>query len=180
MPGFLDRIREEIDRGVVQIGTRSRQLLESTQIRSQIRLLQNRRAEGIAELGQVVYQMARQGIIHHSRLAPYVSTLEQIDQQVAVLEEQLRKGQETAEAALRAARAGAPAFAYCTCGEALKETSKFCPRCGQDVREIVQRAAATRAAAPSLTPGLCPACGTAVGATAKFCPVCGQPLAQGG
>jgi len=174
MPGFLDMIRQEIDRGIVQIGARSRQLVETTQIRSQIRLLQSRKDQGIKELGEVVYEMLRQGAFDQTKVEPYVTVIRQLDEQLIHLEEQLRKTQEASQMALRAARA--PAFAYCTCGEPLKETSKFCPRCGQDVRAIVEQAR-LRAPAGQRT---CPSCGTAVGAAPRFCPTCGYALTQGG
>lgn len=174
MPGFLGMIRHEIDRGIVQIGARSRQLVEATQIRSQLRLLQSRKDQGIRELGQIVYEMLRQGTFDQTRVEQYVTVIRQLDEQVIHLEEQLRKAQEASQMALRAAQT--PAFAHCTCGESLKETSKFCPRCGQDVTGIVERA---RLRAPA-GQGTCPACGTLVGAAARFCPACGRALTQGG
>jgi ribosomal protein S27AE len=175
MPGFLDTLRHEIDRGIVQLGTRSRQLVEATQIRSQIRLLQSRRDQGTQELGQVVYEMLHQGDFDQSRIQPYITALEQINAQIASLEEQLRRSQEATQMALRAARP--PAFAYCTCGEPLKETSKFCPRCGQDVRAIVQQAAARASAVSQAAQKTCSSCGATAGPAARFCPVCGHALA---
>jgi ribosomal protein S27AE len=174
MPGFLDSIRQEIDRGLVQIGARSKQLLETTQVRSQIRLLQTRRDQGIQELGQVVYEMLRRGPLDQSRLDPYITVLQQIDAQIVSLEEQLQRAHEAAQMALMATRA--PAFAYCTCGGPLKETSRFCPRCGKDVTAIVQRATTQ----VQVGQRACPSCGTAVGPAVRFCPSCGQSLAQGG
>lgn len=170
MPGFLDLIRQEIDRGIVHFGTRSKALVETTQIRSHIRLLQTRREQGTQELGQVVYEMLRQGAFEQTRVDAYVTALRQVDDQIASLEKQMRS-QEAALTALRAARA--PAFAYCMCGEALKDTSKFCPRCGQDVQAIVAQAR-LRVPAGQKT---CPSCGAGANATARFCPSCGTALA---
>jgi len=179
MPGFLDSLRHQIDRWIVQLGTRFRYLVGTTQIRSQIRLLRSRRDEGTRELGQVVYEMLRQGSFDQSRVQPYITALEQIDAQIALLEEQLRRAQDATQMALRAARP--PAFAYCTCGEPLKETSKFCPRCGRDVRAIVQQAAeqatARASAAAQAAEKTCPSCGGTAGAAARFCPLCGHTLA---
>ncbi len=175
MPGFLETLRYEIDRGVVQLGTRSRQLVETAQIRSQIGLLQSRRGQGTQELGQVVYEIFRQGSFDQSGVRPYITALEQIDAHIATLEEQLRRSQDAAQMAMRTARA--PAFAYCTCGETLRETSKFCPRCGQDVRAIVQQAAARTSSAPQVAEKTCPSCGATAGPAARFCPVCGHALA---
>lgn len=173
MAGFLQRIREEIDRGVVQVGTRSRGLVETTQIRSQIRLLQSRKQQGTAELGEVVFKMLRQGPFDQARVEPYVTLLHQLDEQIVALEDKIREAREAAEAALRATRT--PAFAHCSCGEALREESRFCPRCGQDVTVIVEAARNP----PIHGRQSCPSCGAAAAEAARFCGACGTSLRAG-
>lgn len=176
MPGFLEFIQQELDRGIVKVGARSRQLVETTQIRSQIRLLQGRREEGVRELGEVVYKMFQQGPVDQERLTPYLTGLQQVDSQIATLETQLRTVQIATEQAINAGKPAA--FAHClTCGSPLKETTKFCPRCGQEVGEVVQRAAVRRQQVETKT---CPSCGADAAPTARFCPSCGTGLTQSG
>jgi RNA polymerase subunit RPABC4/transcription elongation factor Spt4 len=172
MSSFLDRVRQEIDRGVVTIGAKSKALLETTQLRSQIRLLQKQKEDGIKELGQLTYSMLGQGAVDNDRLAPYATALQALDAKISDLEEQVRRAEAAAASAARSPSVAA--FAHCDrCGAPLAETSRFCRSCGGDVTAVVEQAKARRQDATRA----CPSCGTTVGADVRFCPVCGQ--AQG-
>ncbi|MDR2786690.1 MAG: zinc ribbon domain-containing protein [Treponema sp.] len=63
-------------------------------------------------------------------------------------------------------RAAEPVCAFC--GTKLKETSKFCPKCG--LKRIRPEERNTAAAVP---PEKCPNCAFSIRATAKYCPKCG-------
>jgi RNA polymerase subunit RPABC4/transcription elongation factor Spt4 len=173
MAGFVDRVREEIDRGVASLSARSKALMETAQLRSRIRLLRRQREDRIRELGEVLYSMRDRWPPDIARVKPYFSGLEALDAEIAALEEQVRKKEAEAASAVRLA--AEPAFAYCPrCGNALKETSRFCSRCGRDVTATVEQVKARR---QTVNPA-CPSCGTVAGVGSKFCPNCGQALGE--
>jgi len=173
MPGFLDRVWQEVDRSVVSIGAKSKALFEATQLRSQIRLLQRQREDGVKELGELIYSMLRQGPVDSTRLSPYAAALQALDAKIASLEDQVRQVEVAAASAVSGS--ARTAFAHCAnCGAPLQETSRFCPSCGNDVIATIEQAKARRQAATRA----CPSCGTTVGLGARFCPTCGHALGE--
>ena len=60
------------------------------------------------------------------------------------------------------------------CGSPLKDSSKFCPKCGKAV--AVQPAAEQHTARPEPQTPKCAYCGAQLKATSKFCPKCGKTV----
>jgi hypothetical protein len=66
-----------------------------------------------------------------------------------------------------------------TCGTALKETARFCPRCGAAVEAKPEPASETAPGAP-VASNRCASCGAELPGDARFCGECGSSVAEAG
>jgi hypothetical protein len=57
MENFMNRLKKEIDRGVTIVGAKSKELLETTKIKSRISDLNNQKQQSLEEIGKLTYQM---------------------------------------------------------------------------------------------------------------------------
>jgi hypothetical protein len=57
MENFMNRLKKEIDRGVTIVGAKSKELLETTKIKSRISDLNTQKQQSLEEIGKLTYQM---------------------------------------------------------------------------------------------------------------------------
>lgn len=175
MPSFMDKLRGSVDQGVAFIGAKSKELLEVTQIRNAIRQMEQERAAQVQRLGESVYHLIKDGAFDPSTVAPLVESIDAVAVRITDAHDRITRMQEATRKTIEAARAFTEeAFASCTCGAPLRETSLFCPQCGRDVTQIV---ATQRRAAPA-APFACSRCGRSVPPGSRFCPSCGAHRAS--
>lgn len=136
MPGFFDKVKESLDKGVTAASIRSKELLETQQVKSKLGALQDQRKAALEELGTTVYGMVGSGGLDEASLRERCEAIASLDAQIAEKEEALRQIHARAEEALgKPGVAAAPAGGgFCSgCGTQLAEGAKFCPGCGQKV-----------------------------------------------
>lgn len=174
MADLFDKLRKGLDKGIAAVGAKSKEVLETSQLRSQIRGLEEEKRNRLEELGNIVYTMVSRGTLDQERLQEKCCSIAAIDKAIQEKEEQIRVIQIKTQEAI--GRVGLHPIAKCSCGADLFEGAKFCGRCGQNVQEILKHAQEA-AAAPSAG---CPRCGAPTRPGARFCGNCGSALALQG
>ncbi len=150
MPGFFDKLKDSLDKGVTAASIRSKELLETQQVKSRIGALQDQRRSALEQLGGAVYEMMLSGNIDQEPLRARVEEIAGLEREIAEKEDELRQIHIRAEEALKGVSPAAPASAQpsepaptqappaagktcANCGAQISEAAKFCPSCGSKV-----------------------------------------------
>lgn len=169
MPDFFETVKRGIEKGVATVGAKSKEMFEVSQLRSQIRSLEEEKQAKLEELGNIAHVMLVRGKLDEARLREKSEAIAVIETNIKTKEEQIRAIQVSTEEAMGAA--GPRLSGQCSCGANLLEGAKFCGGCGKP-------------AAPSKGPqaeearssGHCPKCGKLCVTGAGFCGACGAAL----
>lgn len=134
MADFFSKVKQGIGRGVATASVKSKEVLETTKIKSQIHGLEDQKKALLEELGNIVYTMSLKGSFDEERLKTKCAAVAALDGQIKQKEEELKEVHLKAQEAL-----GKPKpIAVCTCGEEIYESTKFCGKCGKKVEPIIQ------------------------------------------
>jgi predicted polyphosphate/ATP-dependent NAD kinase len=129
MGDFLQKVKQGIGKGVTTASVKSKQVVETTKIKSQISGLEERKKAMLEELGNIVYVMVSKSEIDQERLKAKCSAIAAVDSEIKQKQEELREVHLKAQQAL-----GRPKpLKVCDCGEAIYEGTKFCGKCGKRV-----------------------------------------------
>jgi NADH pyrophosphatase NudC (nudix superfamily) len=172
MSEFLDKLKRGIDKGVTTVTVKSKEALETTQLRSQVKTLQEEKQRGLEELGNIVYTLYVQGTLETEagRVRVKCSALAALDQKIRDKEDEIRQVQLKAQEAL--GKTPASPLGVCACGAPIYEGMNFCGGCGKNVDDILSGA---RTDAP-IAKNRCPQCGTDIVPEACFCGHCGTKV----
>ncbi len=143
MAGFFDKMRSGITEKAMEATIRSREAIESQQVKGKIGELEGQKKKAFMEIGEAVYAMHGTGSFDPEALTPQFESISAIDAQIREKEQELEEIHRKAEAAIAEQKAAAGSAAP---GPATGKAG-FCPNCG----------AATAGAR------FCPECGTKVG-----------------
>jgi NADH pyrophosphatase NudC (nudix superfamily) len=171
MAEFLDKLKKGIDKSVTTVTVKSKEMLETTQLRSQLRDLQEQKREKVEELGNIVYTLFTQGTLDEgqARIHEKCTALVALDQKVREKEEEIRQVQFRAQQAL--GKSATTPVGQCECGADLYEGTKFCGGCGKPVEDRIRQLKMQSALVST-----CPHCGGQVPPNARFCGGCGTAL----
>lgn len=133
MDDFFDKIKGKVDQGISVITSKTKDALELASLRNDLRTLEEKKEEKIKELGTLAYRLLNAGELEPKKLENLHSSLKEIDGRIVGIKEKITNIQQTS--AEIAPSAQDQTFAFCECGSALKETAKFCPRCGVNVQK---------------------------------------------
>lgn len=167
MADFFDKIKDSLDKGITTVSVKSRQLIETQKIRSQIDALQRQKKTALEELGMSLYQAFLKGETFnpgdaHSKC----ENIRNLDGQINDREREIEEINKNAEESIQ----GTPSSRnVCECGVELPDNAKFCGKCGKATDVIV-------VGEPSSDSGritACTSCGAQVIENAKFCQKCG-------
>lgn len=126
---FFEKVKQGIGKGVTTVSVRSKEVFETTQIKSQISELQKRKGEALEELGNIVYTLFLKNEFNEERVRHRCAGIADLDRQIREKEEELRVIHAEAEE-----RLGKPvAIGRCGCGAEIRAGSKFCGKCGRKV-----------------------------------------------
>ena len=172
---FFDKLKKGLDKSVATVSVKSREVLETTQLRSQVRALQEEKQKALEELGSIAYTLFGQGKLEEGteRIRVKCEKLAALDQRILEKEEEIRQVHLKAQEAL----GGGPkeALATCDCGVPIYEGTKFCGGCGKRVEEVLNR----NGPGTEKTGRACPQCGATLGTDVRFCGVCGFRVGEG-
>ena len=154
MPGFFDKVKESLDKGVTAASVRSKELLETQQVKSKIGALQDQRRSALEELGKSVFDMMVAGTLDQESLRAKVEAISDLDRQIAEKEEELRQIHLRAEEALAGISSSTA-------------TPGSSPSPQSAARSAAEESSATKT---------CASCGSQISGAAKFCPSCGSKV----
>jgi hypothetical protein len=129
MGDFFQKVKQGIGKGVTTASVKSKEVLETTKIKSQINGLAEQKKALLEELGNIMYTMFLKGGFDEERLKTKSSAVAAVDDQIKHKEDELKEVHLKAQEAL-----GRPKpITVCACGEAIYEGTKFCGKCGMKV-----------------------------------------------
>lgn len=131
MAEFLDKIKENIGKGLTTVTTASKELIETSRLKGEIAAARRRRRELLEELGSVVFVMVSRDAFEMERAREKCRAVAGLDERIRDLEESVRNVRLRAEEALGKRVAAAP----CSCGADVPEGSRFCGKCGKPVAQ---------------------------------------------
>jgi NADH pyrophosphatase NudC (nudix superfamily) len=170
MTDFLETVKRGIEKGVATVGARSKEMLEVSQLRSQIRDVTDERRGKLEELGNIVHTMLARGALDEARLREKSQAIATLDAAIKQREEQIQAIQVRTQEIIGGA--GTRQIGQCACGAPLLEGAKFCGGCGSPAAVAPPRAEESSAPAQPA----CPRGGAEVVAGARFCGGCGGSL----
>ncbi len=129
MPEFLDKMFQGIDKGVTTVSVKSRELIEVTRITGQIGALNEERKNALAELGDVVFDLASRNEINPiPAILERCEAIREIDRIIQEKEAEQRRIRQEANQAL--------GIEVCPgCGAKVDERDRFCRTCGKQIRD---------------------------------------------
>jgi hypothetical protein len=144
---FFDRMKSGITEKAAEASIRSREAIETQQVRAKIGELEGQKRRVFSEVGEAVYQMYRTGSLDQEALAQQCEPIAAIEAQIQEKERELEEIRRRAEAAIAEQR-------------------------GATATSAEQRDAPSATETPTAAGGFCSNCGAPL-AGARFCPECG-------
>ncbi len=162
---ILDSANELLSRGADKVTS----AFDSASSKMKLSELQSKRNEACAALGAAVFSVTKENAEFRIDYEELYKAVDEVDGQIAALEEQIAAA-EAEKAAKEAAAAAAKAAkdkVCANCGTPLAEGALFCGNCGTKVPEPAPEPAVDL---------VCPSCGKTIPEEAAFCPACGTKL----
>ena len=129
MPDFLDTLKEGLGKGMSTLGTKSKELLDSNRVKSQISDLERQKKDSLVELGTAVCLMLDENQLNPDLLRVKRATIADIDKQIKAKQDELELIHAQAQQAL-----GIPKQATkCSCGVDIPAGAKFCISCDRKI-----------------------------------------------
>lgn len=124
MEELFKRIKQEIDKGITVVSVKSKEILDSAKINTQIAELEDSKNQLLREIGEVVCKMSRNPDYNgDGAIAEKCRMVSDLEQQIEMKELELKK--------LRTDTQEAIGKRICeSCGAAMDENAKFCSNCG--------------------------------------------------
>lgn len=130
MAELLDKIKENIGKGIATVSVASKELVETSRLKGEIAGARRRRRELIEELGNVVFVMESRDAFDMERVREKCRGVAGLDERIRELEEAVRDVRRRSEELLGKRKAAIPP---CSCGADVPEGAKFCGKCGKQV-----------------------------------------------
>ena len=130
MADFLDKVKQGVGKGVTTVSVKSKEMLETSKLKSQIADIQKQKKESLEEFGNIVYTMHLKGAFDEERLDAKSAAIAALDEQIEQKEKEVIETRAKAQEALGKPRP----VAVCSCGAELYEGTKFCGKCGARVK----------------------------------------------
>ncbi|HAI86311.1 MAG TPA: hypothetical protein DCL63_04895 [Firmicutes bacterium] len=155
---IFDKIKKSIGVGVDTVGAKSKELWDTTVIRTRISELKTKRRELLEDLGGLAFEMLSKGSLAEPVLRAKADAIREIDRQIAAAEEEIQRIREAAReqpVAAEQAKQSEPTeepetgedpepvaapdepemATTCECGAVVLEGARFCVACGRPVSE---------------------------------------------
>ncbi len=106
MPGFFDKVKSGISEKAVEATIRSKEAIDTQQVKGKISDLENQKKKIFLEIGQAVYTMFQSSAFDQDALAQPCQAVGSLDVQIREKEQELEEIHRKAEAALAEQRPG--------------------------------------------------------------------------
>jgi uncharacterized small protein (DUF1192 family) len=126
MADFFERVKDGLDKGLNTVSVKSKEVLETTRINSQIGGLKEQIARNQRELGEAVYEMNLKGVFDQNGVKEQCDAITALKRQIEAKEAELQEIHDKAAAAL--GRLTCP-----NCKTEVAEGTKFCGNCGTKI-----------------------------------------------
>ncbi|HEV2352243.1 MAG TPA: zinc ribbon domain-containing protein [Terriglobia bacterium] len=127
MGNFFDKVKQGVGKGVTTVSVKSKEMLETSKLKSQIADIQKQKREALEELGNIVYIMHLKSAFDEERLHIKSASIAALEEQIRAKEAELAETHAKAQEAL-----GRPKpVGVCACGAEIHEGTKFCGKCGK-------------------------------------------------
>lgn len=159
MKNFFEKIQKEIGKGIEKVSIKTKETIESTKIKGQIKILEEQKKSAIEELGNIVFMMFLKDNFDMEKIKEKCKNIKELNSQIKEKEEELRQIHLVAQEALGKPRA----VSICECGAEIYEGAKFCGKCGKKVETLPNTKS-------------CAHCGSSISPEDNFCPNCGEKI----
>lgn len=129
MKKYFESIKKTIDKGVITVGVKSANMLESNKIKGYISTLEDQKEQMIKEMGKKAYEMYVHDSLDLEKIKESCLKISSIDEKIEEKEKELENIQKEEEEILGEKKA------VCECGSPIPEGAKFCTNCGKKVSE---------------------------------------------
>ncbi|MFZ5997586.1 MAG: zinc-ribbon domain-containing protein [Nitrospirota bacterium] len=160
MADFFDKVRDGVDKGIKTVSSKSKEFIEVTRLRSQIKDADSQINAGYRDLGKKAYEMMNRGALASQELKGDCEKIAALYCQINELEEGIRK----AELEAARARLGMNVKSCPGCGTFNNESDKFCTNCGSPMAAVAV--------------GRTCICGEPIKNNSKFCIKCGTKIGE--
>ncbi len=161
MADFFEKVKGGIDKGIKTVSAKSKEFLETTKLKGEIKDTETTIQNRFNALGKKVFEMINRGTLNEEELKADCGEIGELFRRITELENAIKQ----AELEALKMRYGADAIMCTKCGVPNKSGDKFCSSCGSAfVTEVVSEG------------NTCPTCGASIKEGTKFCSRCGGKI----
>ena len=135
MAGIFDKVVVGLNKGVSTVSEGSKLIIEKAKLNTQIQETEKQRAEIFRTMGNLIYNLQKNGEIHVEQCEKMCNEIGKIDQHLAELHKQLQMYESSRmQEQFYAPQSGIPPEEGITCGQCgfvNSKAAKFCARCGK-------------------------------------------------
>jgi ribosomal protein L40E len=158
MGDFFEKITGSIDKGIKTVSSKSKELIETTKLKGEIKDVQDTIQGKFQTLGKKVFEMLNRGAMNEDEIRADYNEIAMLFKKNTELEEAIKKVEFESLKRMH----GADTIRCNKCGAFNGSDSKFCISCGSAVTaEVISEGKA------------CPTCNALLKEDAKFCGKCG-------
>lgn len=161
MADILNKVMDGINKGVTAVSSKSKELIETSKLRAEIRDVESTIQNSFNALGKKVFEMINKEALSEENLKADCGEITAFYKKITGLEEAIKQ----VELETLRIRHGANAVMCVKCGAPNKADDKFCSGCGSALTVEVKSEGNN-----------CPACGASIKEEAKFCMRCGGKI----
>lgn len=129
MAVLLDRIRDNIGKGLATVAVASKEFVETSRLKGEIVAARRRKRELAEELGSIVFAMVSRDALDMERVRENCRAVAGLDERIRELEASVRNVRARSEETLGRRKAAVT----CSCGADIPDGGKICGECGNPV-----------------------------------------------
>ena len=161
MADLLGKITGGIDRGIRTISSKSKEIIEVTRLKGELKEIDATLQMKFNAVGKMVFQMINSGNLNENDISIECRKISDCYKKITAIEENIR----IAESETLKAQYGFGAVVCPACGGVNKEGDRFCKICGSAITAKNKKYCST-----------CPSCHAIISRKAVFCGSCGRAM----
>lgn len=134
-----ENITSSLKKGVSFIEHKSKEILAVTQLSNELNRLNKEKATKAQELGEMVYQLSKEGKLHNEETDEILKAIADYDRKIEEKKEEIEKARKAAEEEEKVKEEEKDGTCRqeleTDCGHEIPEGAKFCPTCGRKIED---------------------------------------------